>query len=89
MSGGSRDGSEVDFLQKPDGYETVLGSWPDRDGMFLELYDCRTSRELVLWAFYSDLFESFEFERYKEVPPEVESWFHNEARRRLPPIPLT
>jgi hypothetical protein len=57
-----------------------------RDGMWLELWERHPSRELALCAFYSDADGSFEFERYRDdVPPDVEAWFHQEARRRLPP----
>ena len=70
-----------------DRYETALGSDVARDGMFLELWDRSPPRNLALWAFYSDADGSFEFARYRaDVPPEVEAWFHREARRRLPPV---
>ncbi|WP_422927030.1 hypothetical protein [Singulisphaera sp. PoT] len=69
-------------------YETVMGSDVARDGMYLELWDRKPPGKLALWAFYSDADGSFEFERYlDDVPPEVEEWFHREARRRLPPMP--
>jgi hypothetical protein len=67
-------------------YETVMGSDVARGGMYLELWERGPSRELALWAFYSDADGSFEFERYRtDVSAEVEAWFHREARRRLPP----
>jgi hypothetical protein len=70
-------------------YETVMGSDVTRDGMFLELWDIGPPREFALWAFYSDTDGSFEFTRYRaDVPDEVEAWFHLEAKRRLPPVPL-
>ena len=69
-------------------YETIMGSDVHRDGMFLELRERSRPLELALWAFYSDVDGTFEFERYRDdVPPEVEAWFHHEARRRLPPSP--
>jgi hypothetical protein len=69
-----------------DRYETVMGSDTAHGGMFLELWD-RLSNQLALWAFYVDADGSFEFTRYRDdVPPEVEAWFREEARRRLPPI---
>jgi len=66
-------------------YRTVMGSDGARVGMVLELWD-RTSDTLALWAFYSDANGSIEFEYYADVPPQVEVWFQEEARRRLPPI---
>jgi hypothetical protein len=66
-------------------YETLMGSDVARDGMYLELWD-RTSTDLALWAFYSDGDGSIEFKRYCDVPTQVEVWFQQEARRRLPPI---
>jgi hypothetical protein len=75
-------------LQHDERYETVMGSDVDRDGMFLELWERSPPRELALWAFDSDADGSFEFERHRDdVQPEVEAWFHEEARRRLPPSP--
>ena len=74
-------------MQYNERYETLMGSDVDRDGMFLELWERSPTRELALWAFYSDADGSFEFERHRDdVPPEVEAWFHQEARRRLPPM---
>ena len=68
-------------------YELVMGSDVPRGGMYLELWD-RPSGRLALWAFYSDADGSFEFTRYRDdVTPETESWFQQEARRRLPPSP--
>ena len=67
-------------------YEAVMGSAVATDGRYLELWDRGPPRELALWAFYSDADGSFEFTRYRaDVPPEVEAWFHQEAKRRLPP----
>jgi hypothetical protein len=66
-------------------YETLMGSDVERGGMYLELRD-RASDALALWAFYSDDDASIEFERYHDVPTQVEVWFQQEARRRLPPI---
>jgi hypothetical protein len=67
-------------------YRTLMGSDLERDGMFLELWDHSTDT-LALWAFYSDADGSMEFERYRDdVPADVESWFKDEARRRLPPV---
>ncbi|WP_337176777.1 hypothetical protein [Paludisphaera sp.] len=74
-------------MQIDERYETVMGSDVHRDGMFLELWERNPPRELALWASYSDADGSFEFERYRDdVPLEVETWFHQEARRRLPPM---
>ena len=74
-------------MQHGERYETIMGSDVARDGMFLELWD-RPANELALWAFFSDADELFEFTRYRaDVPPEVEAWFQQEARRRLPPSP--
>ena len=68
-------------------YETIMASSGEYDGMFLELWD-RLTAELALMAFYSDADGSIEFMRYRaDVPPEVETWFQEEAARRLPPIP--
>jgi hypothetical protein len=68
-------------------YRTVIGSDPQRDGMYLELWE-RKSDVVVLEAFYSDVDGSMEFTHYREdVPAEVQSWFEQEARRRLPPAP--
>jgi hypothetical protein len=73
-------------MQHDKRYETVMGSDVARGGMYLELWECGPSRELALWAFYSDADGSFEFTRYRaDVPPEVEARFHQEAKRRLPP----
>ena len=67
-------------------YETVMASDVSRDGMYLELWERHKPCELAPCAFYSDVDGSFEFERFRaDVPPEVEAWFHREARRRLPP----
>ncbi len=75
-------------LNYSDRYETIMASDVTRDGMWLELYERDPLRTLVLTAFYSDADGSFEFERHRDhVPPEVEAWFHQEARRRLPPEP--
>ena len=67
-------------------YEVTMGSMnASESGMFLELWE-RPSRELALWAFYSDVKQSIEFMAYKsDVPRDVEEWFQQEARRRLPP----
>ena len=74
-------------MQRIDRYATVMGSDLARDGMFLELWDIQATQELALVAFYSDADGSFEIERYRvDVPQEVEAWFEQEARRRLPPI---
>jgi hypothetical protein len=68
-------------------YEVVMGSDVHRGGMFLELWD-KPSGELAMWAFYSDSDGAFEFQRYRsDVTPDVQSWFEQEARRRLPPSP--
>ncbi len=70
-----------------DRYEMVTGSDAAHGGVYLELWDRPTDR-LALWAFYTDADGSFEFTRYRDdVPPEVEAWFQQEARWRLPPIP--
>ena len=67
-------------------YETIMGSDLERDGMYLELRNRSRPQELILSAFYSDADGSFVFERQRDdVPPEVELWFRQEARRRLPP----
>jgi hypothetical protein len=72
-------------LHHSERYMTIMGSWAARDGMYLELWDSHPTRQLVLWAFYSDADGSFKFERYRaDIPPEVETWFQQEARRRLP-----
>ncbi len=77
-------------MRQDERYETVMGSDVARDGMYLELWVCGASRELALWAFYSDADGSFEFTRYQtDVPPEIEAWFHQEAKRRLPPKSAT
>jgi hypothetical protein len=58
------------------------------NGMFLELYERRPPRELILLAFYFDADGSMKFERYRDdVPSEVEAWFRQEAERRLTPAP--
>ena len=73
-------------MEIPSNYETVMGSDLARDGMFLELWDLAVAR-LALWAFFSDVDGAFEFTKYRnDVPASVESWFQQEARRRLPPI---
>jgi hypothetical protein len=67
-------------------YRTVMASDVARNGMYLELWD-RTTETLALSVFYSDTDGSMEFERFRtDVPFEVESWFQEEARRRLPPL---
>jgi hypothetical protein len=67
-------------------YETIMASDVARDGIWLELWDRNSSRELALCVFYSDADGSFEFERDRaDVPPAVAAWFQEEARRRLPP----
>jgi hypothetical protein len=67
-------------------YEVVMGSDLARDGMFLELWDRHPIRELALEVFFSDIDGSFATTRYRaDVPPEVEAWLQQEARRRLPP----
>jgi hypothetical protein len=79
--------AETGRLRHSDRYETVMASDVARDGMYLELWERHPSRELVLCVFYSDIDGSFEFERYRaDIPPEVEAWFHQEAKRRLPPV---
>ena len=75
-------------MEHDERYLTIMGSDVARDGMYLELWERSPTRELALWAFYSDADGSFEFERYRaDVPPEVEASFHLEASRRLPPSP--
>jgi hypothetical protein len=69
-----------------DRYTLVMGSDTAHGGMYLELWD-RQSNSLALWAFYADADGSCEFTRYRDdVLPEVEAWFQQEARRRLPPV---
>jgi hypothetical protein len=67
-------------------YQTVMGSDVARGGMFLELWE-RAPRKLALWALYSDVDGSIEYEQHvADVPAEVRQWFEQEAARRLPPI---
>ena len=68
-------------------YEVIMGSDVDRDGMILELRLRSSPSEVASWAFYSDADGSFDFERHRDAPPEVEAWFDREANRRLPPVP--
>lgn len=66
-------------------YEVIMASADDLDGMSLELWDRRDRRILALSVFCSDVDGSFTLERHRDdVPPEVEAWFRDEARRRLP-----
>jgi hypothetical protein len=69
-----------------DRYEMVRGSDTSRGGMYLELWD-RPRIRLALGAFYTDADGAFEFTRHRDdVPPDVEAWFQQEARRLLPPV---
>ena len=75
----------VERMPHEDRYYTVMASDVHRHGMYLELW-ARTTETMALSAFYSDADGSIEFEQYHtDVPPEVESWFQDEAWRRLPP----
>lgn len=68
-------------------YYLVTGAWTERDGMFLDLCD-RHTHEILLWAFYSDIDGSFEFESYNDgISAKVVAWFEEEARRPLPRSP--
>jgi hypothetical protein len=73
-------------MNGPGQYQVVLASDTGRNGMYLELWN-PSPRELALCIFYSDADGSFEFTKYRDdVPADVETWFHEEARRRLPPL---
>jgi hypothetical protein len=68
-------------------YEVIMGSDVIRDGMFLELRDL-LANEPAVEVFFSDLDGSYAITRFRaDVPPEVEAWLQDEARRRLPPGP--
>jgi hypothetical protein len=74
-------------MNPADRYEVVMASDVARDGMCLELYD-HSPRRLALTAFYSDADGSFTFETHLDgVPAEVDLWFRQHARERLPPLP--
>jgi len=67
-------------------YEILMGSDVARGGMYLELWDRPFSELLLCWSYF-DADGSFAFMRYRaDVPAEVEAWFQQEARRRLPPV---
>ena len=68
-------------------YEVVIACDTARGGMLLELWGRHASRELAMEVFFSDADWSFATTRYRDdVPPEVEAWFLEESRRRLPPV---
>jgi hypothetical protein len=70
-----------------DRYEVIMGSDVIRDGMFLELRDLLAD-EPAAEVFFSDMDGSFAITRFRaDVPPEIEAWLQDEARRRLPPGP--
>lgn len=73
----------MDFSRK---YELIRGSDPVRDGMFLELWE-RASDTLLLWAFYSDVDGSMEYEQYRdEISPDLRQQFEQMAWHYLPPV---
>lgn len=64
-------------------FETVIGSDPERDGMFLELRESggRTCAEV----FYSDSTFQFTVTLFEPaLPLDVLTWLINQARSRLP-----
>jgi len=75
----------------PEPYTVVMASDVIRDGMGLELYlrgpAGYPDGDILMEVFYSDVDGTFQTQKFRSVPANIEEWFQAEARRRLPPMP--